>query len=319
MATAPKSKGHIFIGVPTADQTIKTGTTKAIYRLTLALQRAGINTSLFFAESADVIENRNILAAYFLETDASHLLFIDSDIAFDPQLVGNFLAVNKPIVGSAYCKRKIDMKQFAESYAALEGKVASPEDRYRAAQARASQFPFMAKQGSKVLKGGYVAADAIPAGLMLIQRKVFTTMIKNPEKATLRQLGPTPLWPQGGHYGFFDRVWIQKHKYWLSEDLSFCHRWVAGLGQELFAYIGQGVAHLGNMSYDASYLEFAKNRKMFEEIEASKEGVETAKLDMPEEVAKELEAQSEAAGKDAEKKTAAKKTAAKKETSKEKA
>lgn len=308
------AKGHIFIGIPTADQTIKTGTTKSVYRLTLALQRVGISTSLFFAESADIIENRNILAAYFLETDASHLLFIDSDIAFDPQLVGDFLTMKKPIVGSAYCKRKIDMKLFAKAYADLEGHIAAPDERYRAAQARASQFPFMAQNGARVQKG-YVRADAIPAGLMLVERRVFTDMIKNKDKATLRQLGPTPLWPQGGHWGFFDRVWIPKHKYWLSEDLSFCHRWVKGLEQELFAYIGTGVAHLGNMSYDASYLEFAKHRKIWEKIEASNasEKPEPAKLDMPEEVAKELESGGTAP------KTAAKKTAAKPASAKEKA
>ena len=129
------------------------------------------------------------------------------------------------MVGSAYPKRKIDMRKFAQAYAQLEGKIESPEERYRAAQARASQFPFMAKNGARVQRG-FVQADAIPAGLMLTERRVFDEMIKNKDKAQLRQLGPTPLWPQGGHWGFFDRVWIPKHKYWLSEDLSFwCHRY----------------------------------------------------------------------------------------------
>ncbi len=280
------AKGHIFIGVPTGDQMITTATTKSIYRLTLALQRLGISTSLFFAESADIIENRNILAAYFLETDATHLLFIDSDISFDPQMVGDFLGLKKPIVGAAYPKRKIDMRKFAQAYAELD-MIKSPEERYRAALARASQFPFMAKDGARVSKG-FVLADAIPAGLMLTARSVFTSMIKNKEKAKLRQLGATPLWPQGGHYGFFDRIWIPKHKYWLSEDLSFCHRWVQGMGQEIFAYIGPGVTHHGNMAYDATYLDFAKNRPLFERIEAaSSEEPETAGLHLPGEKAEQ--------------------------------
>ena len=300
------AKGHIFIGVPTADQTITTGTTKSIYRLTLALQKIGVSTSLFFAESADIIENRNILAAYFLETDASHLLFIDSDISFDPQTVGDFIGMKKPIVGSAYPKRKIDLRRFAMAYDQLDS-IKSPEERFRAAQARASQFPFMAKHGARVNKG-FVLADAIPAGLMLTERRVFTSMIKNKDKAALRQLGPTPLWPQGGHYGFFDRVWIPKHKYWLSEDLSFCHRWVQGLGEEIYAYIGPGVTHHGNMGYDANYLDFAKNRQLFEQIE-SNDAADSAKLDLPEGVAEELASgDSEAEAAPAAKKTAKKST-----------
>jgi len=259
------AKGHIFIGIPTADQSISTGTAKSIYRLTLALQKIEINTSLFFAESADIIENRNILAAYFLESDASHLLCIDSDISFEPQVIGDFINLKKPFVGAAYPKRKIDMHLFAEIYAALDG-MNDPDERYKAAQARASQFPFAAKPGSPV-KNGFVLANGIPAGLMMTERSVFTNMIENKEKAQLEQLGSTPLWSKGGHHGFFDRVWVPKNKYWLSEDLSFCHRWAKLLGEEIFAYIGPGVTHHGNMAYDANYLDYAKNRVALEEVE----------------------------------------------------
>ena len=102
-------------------------------------------------------------------------------------------------------------------------------------------------------------------------------MIDNAEKAKLDQMGPTPLWQKGGHYGFFDRVWIPEKKYWLSEDLSFCHRWVKCLGEKIFAYIGKGVVHHGTMAYDASYLDFAKNRAAFERSQKSKSVV--AKFD----------------------------------------
>ena len=269
------AKGHIFIGIPTADQSISTGTAKSIYRLTLALQKIEINTSLFFAESADIIENRNILAAYFLESDASHLLCIDSDISFEPQVVGDFINLKKPFVGAAYPKRKIDMRLFGETYAQLGG-IEDPNERYKAAQARASQFPFVAKRGAQV-KNGFALATGIPAGLMLTERSVFTTMIEKKEKAELAQLGSTPLWSKGGHHGFFDRIWIPKHKYWLSEDLSFCHRWAKLLGEEILAYIGPGVTHHGNMAYNATYLDYAKNRVVLEEVEkqrANEEGSE---------------------------------------------
>ncbi len=272
------AKGHIFIGIPTADQNISTGTAKSLYRLALALHKNDISTSLFFAESADIIENRNILAAYFLESKASHLLSIDSDISFEPQVVADFVNLKKPLVGAAYPKRRIDMKTYAAVYAQLD-EIEDPEERFRAARACASQFPFLVQNGARVEKG-FVPAQGIPAGLMLTERRVFETMIAQKEKAKLDQLGPTPLWQKGDHYGFFDRVWMPEKRYWLSEDLSFCHRWATGLGQEIYAYIGPGVTHHGTMAYDATYLDFAKNRKAFDGLK--KADSPSAKVSQPE-------------------------------------
>ena len=254
--------GQIFIGIPTADKTVSTGTAKSLYRLSLSLQKADISTSLYFADSADIIENRNTLAAFFLQSKASHVLMIDSDIEFEPQVVGDMVNLKQDVVGAAYPKRRIDMRLFAEAYSQL-GSIKDVDERMRAAKARASQFPFVVKKGRQV-QNGFVSADGIPAGLMLIRKAAFEAMIKEKDKAKLQQLGSTPLWPEGGHYGFFDRVWVEEKKYWLSEDLSFCHRWVKGMGRELFAYIGPGVTHHGDMAYDANFLDFVKNQKSFQ-------------------------------------------------------
>lgn len=255
------SKGHIFLGIPTAGKMITTGTSKSLYRLALSLQKAEISTSLYFTDSADIIENRNTLAAFFLESKASHCLMIDSDIEFDPKVVADMINLKKEIVGAAYPKRRIDMQLFAEAYSEL-GNIEDKEERFRAAKARASQFPFVVKKGKQV-QNGFVSADGVPAGLLLIHRSAFESMIAQKDKADLQELGATPLWPKGGHHGFFDRVWVPEKKYWLSEDLSFCHRWVKGMGNELYAYIGAGVTHHGDMAYDANFLDFVKNQKSF--------------------------------------------------------
>ena len=297
--------GHIFIGIPTADQNISTGTSKSLYRLALALHKNGISTSLYFAESADIIENRNILSAYFMESKASHLLQIDSDISFEPQVVADMVNLKVPLVGAAYPKRRIDMKTYAAIYAKL-GEIKDPEERFAVARACASQFPFIVKVGSKVVKG-FVEAEGIPAGLLLTEKKVFQKMIDNPEKAKLDQMGPTPLWQKGGHHGFFDRVWIPEKKYWLSEDLSFCHRWVKGLGEKIYAYIGKGVVHHGTMAYDANYLDFAKNRAAFERIQKqkpvtakiTKKSADEAKSEAAEKIVKAVKAKSTKSAKSA--------------------
>ena len=53
---------------------------------------------------ADIVEGRNFL----LKTDASHLLFLDADMGFDPQLIVDMIAFDQPLTGAAYPKREID-------------------------------------------------------------------------------------------------------------------------------------------------------------------------------------------------------------------
>ena len=45
---------------------------------------------------------------WFDKTDASHLLFLDADMGFDPQLIVDMIAFDQPLTGAAYPKREID-------------------------------------------------------------------------------------------------------------------------------------------------------------------------------------------------------------------
>jgi len=48
-----------------------------------------------------------------LRSDSSHLLFIDSDIHFDPQDVLALIALDKDVIGAPYPKKSINWKNIA--------------------------------------------------------------------------------------------------------------------------------------------------------------------------------------------------------------
>jgi len=51
---------------------------------------------------------RNRLAAYFLESDATDILFCDSDMGFKPEDALSLVALDEPIVGGIYSRKQVD-------------------------------------------------------------------------------------------------------------------------------------------------------------------------------------------------------------------
>jgi len=49
----------------------------------------------------------------------------------------------------------------------------------------------------------------------------------------------------------FDKVVVNGME--LSEDFSFCHRWIEGCGGKVWASIHRNIRHAGRMVYDSKY------------------------------------------------------------------
>lgn len=71
-----------------------------------------IRFSFLFNESL-ITRARNYLVDEFLRSGYTHLLFIDSDIHFDPQDILALIALNKDIIGAPYPKKSINWKNIA--------------------------------------------------------------------------------------------------------------------------------------------------------------------------------------------------------------
>src|SRR3954466_10006635 len=68
----------------------------------------GVTVQFFFLFNESLITRaRNYLVDEFLRSDATHLMFIDSDIDFNPMDVIALLALDKPINGGPYPKKTI--------------------------------------------------------------------------------------------------------------------------------------------------------------------------------------------------------------------
>src|ERR1700683_3650057 len=79
----------------------------ACIRLQEDFIRRGIFLKFGTLSFPDVVEVRNIfLSIFFDRTDATHLLFIDTDMNFEPQLIVDMLDFDQPIIGVIATKKK---------------------------------------------------------------------------------------------------------------------------------------------------------------------------------------------------------------------
>lgn len=203
---------------------------------------------------------RNVLASIFLsDHDATHILFVDPDMSFSPELVAKMLAFGKPVVGAIYPEKAADFEAFRRAM------QRSPNTLH--GQLQSVRYVFdgdaivgrMAKDGKKEIDvvDGFVRVTRAGTGLMLIAREVFETMAtRMPElwipepKEWLRKMG---LAEGVGYIQCFDMVPGDDGSH-TGSDVAFSDRWVKGCGGEIWSCVDEAIIRVGAQNYVGHFL-----------------------------------------------------------------
>jgi hypothetical protein len=210
-----------------------------------------------FISSAMVHKARNAFASIVLEDSRySHLLFIDADMGFRPEAVERMLAFDKPIVGAMTPQRTIDLARLhAVSREQPDPTVAvAKAQRYVAAKLLKTEAP--GGGTAFAVDRGFVRTSETGTGLTLIKREALVR---------LREAFPDLVAPADPRYqglGVRSEVFqvfepsVQgPGGVFLSEDLSFCRRWVEGCGGEIWTCVDEVITHAGRMRFSGRYLD----------------------------------------------------------------
>ena len=164
---------------------------------------------------------RNVLVARFLETTATHLLFIDADIGWKPKDIIKLLAADKDIAGGIY-----PMKTYPESW---------PMNWHRD-----EELTF--DDDTK-----WIAAKDLPTGFLMVSRRCIEDMIsKHPEWKC--RFDPSSGKEEPFSYALFD-CFIDDHGIYLSEDFGFSRRAQAD-GYTCWADTTIALTHMGPHLFD---------------------------------------------------------------------
>lgn len=185
----------LMIGLPAYDHKVTAKMAISLMKLSQDVLQHGINIQVSLVAGCSVVSRaRNLVVYEFLQSKCDHLLFIDSDMTFEPESVLRLLAWNqdRAIVAGAYEARK-------------EGKVfILTLDGGPNGEVIMDQF-------------GLVKARRVATGFMMIHRRVFEGLAeKHPEWYHQDHSSPAKL------YSFFD--FLTTPDGYMGEDFLFCKR-----------------------------------------------------------------------------------------------
>jgi hypothetical protein len=232
----------VFVATPTSGGVARVKYVASLFGLAVHLERNGIQTLFGNLDGLSIAEQRDALAFHFLErSNATHLLFVDSDIQFPPDLANKLLQIGEPFIATTYSKRMIDLQRVVER--ASSGDADS-------AVARAYQFNGVPlENGVVTVQNGLCEMSALPLGFSLLRRDCFEQIAASNRvvRYPSQHAGETV-------FAFFREIELPTGER-LSEDYSFSRRWRA-CGGKVLAYVCADIKHIGDFSLSVPYMEY---------------------------------------------------------------
>ena len=187
-----------------------------------------------------VTRARNTIVTQFLDNPAAtHLMFIDADIAFDPEAVFRMLEFGVDLVGGIYPAKNID-------WAKVQAEAANGHQNLRAASM--NYVVAFADRDKIESRGHFARAMHLGNGFMLIRRTVFEQIKERYPELRYERIHANPDTQRGSpnRYAFFECV--IDNGYYLPEDYTFCKRWT-DIGGEIWVDVASKLTHHGAYSF----------------------------------------------------------------------
>ena len=226
---------------------------KAVLELQAICLSKKIDVKFHMVQSSLVTQGRNLCVQAFLTSHCSHMLFIDSDIEFDPPSIPTMMDHNKDIVLTPYPMKIFDWDK-ARKLSSRSGKPIEDCPHYFCLE-----FPDKNKIESKdglceIVKG--------PAGCMLIKREVFDKMMKAYPKMKIKQkqLVNGLMSTSENVWNFFDTDFNPETGVFLGEDYAFCKRWT-DIGGKIYANVDAYITHYGTHGFRGRFIDEGKKVK----------------------------------------------------------
>lgn len=180
------------------------------------------------ANESLVTRARNVLLAYFLNSDYTHLLFIDADIEFQVDDVLKLYAADRDVIVGAYPKKGVAWQRIKDNMQAAD--TTKPfTDKEIAAYGSdyAINFKFVNKESKTVaVDNGLIKLHDAGTGFMMIKREAILKLLKAyPELKYNNDVTINNNQVNDHFYALFDTMIDPVDKRYLSEDYTFCRRW----------------------------------------------------------------------------------------------
>lgn len=220
----------------------------------------GVQLQLYFLFNESLITRaRNYCCDEFMRSGATHLMFIDSDIGFNPQDVIALLAIQDDaspydVIGGPYPKKCISWEKIKMAV----DKGVADEDPNRL-EKFVGDYVFNPKSGqTQIPIGQPVEVSEIGTGFMMIRRRTFEKYAE-----AFPELSYKPDHVRTEHFdgsreihAYFDCIIDPVSKRYLSEDYMFCYN-VQKMGGQVWFCPWMQLQHVGTYIFGGSLADLA--------------------------------------------------------------
>ena len=249
----PSKPPKIFIATPMFGGQCNYMYMISLINLLTKLGQHSIHSMFEIAANESLITKaRNILVEGFIKSDATHMLFLDADLGFDPDDVIRMIQANKDLIGGQYAKKKINWDVVKR---VCQGVPNIPPHAINAVIAESTFRPIGDQISFKLDEP--VEVESIATGMMLIRREVFTKMAAELPEIEIVSGGSETMDPKtmtrvtDPHrkaHAYFDVSIDPVSKAYTSEDFTFCKRW-RQIGGQVFLAPWTRTVHVGTYEY----------------------------------------------------------------------
>jgi hypothetical protein len=198
-------------------------------------------TSLLGNEAL-IVRARNELAFDFLSSGATHLLFIDADIGFEPEAVFRLLDFDAEVSAVAYPLKHIDWNKVQRVSEAGRANLASSSLDF--------VITWQEENRIEVRKDGFARVRYAGTGFLMMQRSALERLsAAHPELKYKAIVRTTDIGREGlDRVSLFECMIDPVTGEYLSEDYAFCRRWI-DLGGEIWLDLQSELTHFGAYAF----------------------------------------------------------------------
>jgi len=245
-----KSPYRIFVATPVHDQ-CSIHYAQGLLEFQQLCFKKNVDVTFQIMKSSLVTQGRNLCVSGFIESNCTHMLFVDSDILFNAESIFKMIERDKDVIAIPYpLKTLMWDKAFKKMQ---DGEIKKPDD----IRKWLHTYPMKIENMNNInVERGVIEVTHSPTGCMLIKRQVFDKMIKAyPDKQIVQKTVINGKYVDKPHmWNFFDTIHDPKTKTYLGEDFSFCKLW-REIGGKCHAFIDDPIAHIGEHQYEGRFAD----------------------------------------------------------------
>jgi hypothetical protein len=234
---------YLVIGTPCYGRQVTDLYAASLLKLLLACQRRDIRLQVQMTGSDALITRarQNVVAQFLAIEAATHLLFIDADIGFEPEQVFRLIDFDAAMTAAIYPIKRLDWDKVAATVQAGRAPLSSAALSYMVEFEGGAQI---------AVRDGFARVSYAGTGFLMIRREALLAMIQHyPELRYSHDHKPNDkLAGSPWRSALFNCMIDEKTGTYLSEDFSFCRRWTA-MGGEIWADLESRLTHVGALDF----------------------------------------------------------------------